>query len=1580
MPASEQTWRDQKMMHVVFGVTSLLMLFATLWMFKKDHNREWREWQLADRGKEKWAQEASLAEATAQSHLDMMKLADELSSASSQPVDSVQIEEFNRLVNQETARLSEAGIQPKTFNLEKLDSLVAEIAQQATVAAEARAAIEPAQQAARDAQVNNLQAAAGDADRESLKAAQQESKAAVYALQQADAARTKAEAIVAGLRGDLYAEMQAVIGEAKRREDAVTIKKKFEAANHTARLSELGLAIGGSAPQAEIDALQTEIDRLSEVISELDSEVVSSKEYRTSLESIVRNIKSDSTAIEKSLAAVETDLNRIAENRDKNTWNVGEWITRWPILNALYDGNVRIEQIWLPDMLIDYNFSSVPRYDRCVTCHRAIDKTAPGSAVEPAYPTIPEDERHRNLAMISPDDAPAEEVAADGTITQPTLESVYGFALASAGQVDRYAVTVQYVLPESLAAQAGLQMGDIIEQINDGRVYSNEEASNILLSNIEWGDEVSLSIQRGLDQPFTSHPRLDLYLGSMSPHLKEDVGCTICHDGQGSASDFKWASHTPNNPNQALDWSREHGWFDNHHWIFPMMPERFIESNCLKCHHDVYELEPSERFPEPPAPNLVSGFHLVRDYGCFGCHEINGYDGPDKRIGPDLRLEPNFHEVAAALLQDESLTEEERSWAASLIEAPDSDSARHKLLRSITEDKETGEEARLAAASHELGDALKDVETPGTLRKAGPSLRYISSKVDYEWLYSWIRKPADFRPSTKMPQFFGQHEHLEGHLKQFPNAAGEPNALTDKEFTEQYERIEIRALTEFLLNHSNAFAYLDQPEGITEQPSPERGKWLFESRGCLACHSHKEMPGIAADQGPDLSELATKFNSGKGQRWLYTWLREPHRYHARTVMPNVYLDPIAEVDESGNSTGVVTDPAADILAYLLSVPSDWQPTDVPSRELTADDEAVLQQLTAEWLSAVYPKRRADRYAVEGIPQNQAAGIKGDELALVGMTSANRTEKQLEYVARRTIGRYGCFGCHDIPGYETAKPIGTALAGWGRKEPSKLAFENIGAFLASHGLDGEADHGAHDEHADAEHVGGHHGLDPMDFDDDKGYYLQAINSHQRQGFIWQKLRMPRTYDYEKTRNIRYDERLRMPKFPLTEQEREQVITFVLGLTTEAPAERYIYDPDPRSEALVAGREVLDKFNCGGCHVIDMETWKFAISPDWFYEPPVMPEFPSLQPNVPEGELEASLATDRRGLQNVLIHGMPVYSQETGLPNIVDEDGVPLEPDDDESEPFYEFTLYRDAVVSGYPRLVGVQNLLIPAKSGGYGPANGTSYPAYGGDLFRYLFPRVIEEEKKTNPQANGSEAWGWLPPPLSHEGRKVQTEWLHGFLMDPHPLRPAAVMRMPNFRMTAEDASKLVNYFAAKDNADWPYEYNSRRREGYLASLEAAHPGRLDDAMKIVTDGNYCVKCHAVGDYAPKGAIKTQGPQLSNVYERLRPQYVRDWIANPKRILPYTGMPVNIPYDANAEHLGGVSQDLYHGTSIDQLDGVVDLLMNFDEYAKRQTDIGSMVQEAPEDGQAAEASQPRDDQSAKNETNEAEPPLDAGAQL
>jgi hypothetical protein len=187
---------------------------------------------------------------------------------------------------------------------------------------------------------------------------------------------------------------------------------------------------------------------------------------------------------------------------------------------------------------------------------------------------------------------------------------------------------------------------------------------------------------------------------------------------------------------------------------------------------------------------------------------------------------------------------------------------------------------------------------------------------------------------------------------------------------------------------------------------------------------------------------------------------------------------------------------------------------------------------------------------------------------------------------------------------------------------------------------------------------------------------------------------------------------------------------------------------------------------------------------------------------------------------------------------------------------------------------------------------------------------------------------------------VQPDWLHEFLLDPHMIRPATVLRMPKFNMTPEEATRLVDYFAAVDGAEYPYEFDPRTRDSRLDRLLSAEPARLDNALKIVT--SVCVKCHSVGDYVVSGAAtsfgtnKVAAPDLARVYPRLRPDWLKPWISNPKKLLPYTGMPSNILVTQPLD------QALFPGTSEEQIDGVVDLLANFDRYAKSKTSIKPLV--------------------------------------
>jgi len=354
---------------------------------------------------------------------------------------------------------------------------------------------------------------------------------------------------------------------------------------------------------------------------------------------------------------------------------------------------------------------------------------------------------------------------------------------------------------------------------------------------------------------------------------------------------------------------------------------------------------------------------------------------------------------------------------------------------------------------------------------------------------------------------------------------------------------------------------------------------------------------------------------------------------------------------------------------------------------------------------------------------------------------------------------------------------------------------------------------------------------------------------------------------------------------------------------------------------------------------MDRWDIEFRPGGLGEPVEMADYPFFSPHFTPDQVAKSLKADFQGRLQTSLVGMPTLDPETGRPQLVDEDGVPMEEDDDEAIPHRSVMLWRDVLVDGEARQVGGPNILVPEAA----IRAGSHYPAVGGDLARLLYPVVIADEKEINPNVKPEDAWGWLPPPLVGEGKKVQSPWLHRFLLNPHTIRPPAVLRMPKFNFDAAQAAKLVNYFAATDGADFPYVYDPRLDTTAMESKEEARPGHLAGALKIVTNTNYCVKCHLVGDYSPPGNPKALAPQLEAVHERLLPGYVHDWIANPKRFLPYTGMPVNIPFDKP------VSQDLYAGTSEEQVSAITDLLMHFDLFAKRNLSLEAYLKPEPPAG-------------------------------
>lgn len=71
-------------------------------------------------------------------------------------------------------------------------------------------------------------------------------------------------------------------------------------------------------------------------------------------------------------------------------------------------------------------------------------------------------------------------------------------------------------------------------------------------------------------------------------------------------------------------------------------------------------------------------------------------------------------------------------------------------------------------------------------------------------------------------------------------------------------------------------------------------------------------------------------------------------------------------------------------------------------------------------------------------------------------------------------------------------------------------------------------------------------------------------------------------------------------------------------------------------------------------------------------------------------------------------------------------------------------------------------------------------------------------------------------------------------------------------------------------------------------LEPLKPEEMQPARELFTAGNACLNCHMTGD--PVGDLKKKAPNFLIARERLKPSWTRRWIFDPKTIAPDTTMP------------------------------------------------------------------------------------------
>jgi mono/diheme cytochrome c family protein len=149
----------------------------------------------------------------------------------------------------------------------------------------------------------------------------------------------------------------------------------------------------------------------------------------------------------------------------------------------------------------------------------------------------------------------------------------------------------------------------------------------------------------------------------------------------------------------------------------------------------------------------------------------------------------------------------------------------------------------------------------------------------------------------------------------------------------------------------------------------------------------------------------------------------------------------------------------------------------------------------------------------------------ERLALLGQPDTVHDGEKL-------VRKYGCAGCHDIPGMENESRIGVELSAFGAKTVEELFFG---------------------ERYDVAHT----------WDD----------------WTYNKLKTPRTYATERIEQV-------MPQFDLSDESIKALRVYLTSRSEHIMPAKYRFKPtDPGQKRILDGQRLVQKYNCTGCHQIE-----------------------------------------------------------------------------------------------------------------------------------------------------------------------------------------------------------------------------------------------------------------------------------------------------------------------------------------------------------------------------------------------------------
>lgn len=442
---------------------------------------------------------------------------------------------------------------------------------------------------------------------------------------------------------------------------------------------------------------------------------------------------------------------------------------------------------------------------------------------------------------------------------------------------------------------------NVVDDVNFARVAKMDRCTTCHLAIDRRGYEK-------YPQPFRTHPNLQAYVGSDSPHPMATTGCTVCHQGLGGSTSFNDASHYPGNPKQRQEWEEKYHWHEPHMWDYPMLPTNMTEASCQQCHRqEVYV---------PNAPKVNVAYSTYERAGCYACHKTKGFENL-RKPGPILtRINGKLTEDWVKNWVRDPYAVKNVTWmpkvwynsnSNSPADHPRNEAEINAAVAYLFANSETYTPAVASppkgnpAAGEQIVRSIgclgchvieeSDRAAVGPRRTFGQPLKSVGSKTTYAWLYNWVRDPKHYNPATYMPDLRltdPQVADVATYLTTLTGSNGMPAPVTPTQA--QSDAV--------LLDYLRNLMPLAEAQGRLEKMDVKAkqldlGQRVIARYGCFSCHDIKGFENtqpIGVDLSEEGSKLVTRLDFAfvdiehSKLEWFHQKLKDPRSFDQGRVL------------------------------------------------------------------------------------------------------------------------------------------------------------------------------------------------------------------------------------------------------------------------------------------------------------------------------------------------------------------------------------------------------------------------------------------------------------------------------------------------------------------------------------------------------------------------------------------------------------------------------------------------------------------------------------------------------------------------